>query len=56
MLALAILVSIVLYAWLFSDGGPGTPKRIRIPIRTRRDSGYRDSGYNDRYNSRYTGE
>jgi hypothetical protein len=31
-LTIAVILSIAIFAWLFSGGGPGTPKRIRIPI------------------------
>jgi hypothetical protein len=30
-LTLIVLLSIVIFL-LFSDGGPGTPRRIRVPI------------------------
>ncbi len=31
-LTIAVILSIAIFAWLFSGGGPGTPKRVRIPI------------------------
>jgi hypothetical protein len=31
-LTIAVILSIAIFAWLFSGGGPGTPKRIRMPI------------------------
>jgi hypothetical protein len=31
-LTIAIILTIVIAAFLFSDGGPGTPKRIKVPI------------------------
>ncbi len=31
-LTLAVILSIAVFAFLFSDGGPGTPKRIKVPI------------------------
>jgi hypothetical protein len=31
-LTLAVILTIAIFAYLFSDGGPGTPKRIKIPL------------------------
>jgi hypothetical protein len=31
-LTIAVILSIAIFAWLFSGGGPGTPKRIKVPI------------------------
>jgi hypothetical protein len=30
---IAVIFTIAIFAWLFSDGGPGTPKRISALIR-----------------------
>jgi hypothetical protein len=29
---IAVILTIAIFAYLFSDGGPGTPKRIKIPV------------------------
>jgi hypothetical protein len=29
---IAVILTIAIYVYLFSDGGPGTPKRIKIPL------------------------
>jgi hypothetical protein len=29
---IAVILTIALAVFLFSDGGPGTPKRIKVPI------------------------
>jgi hypothetical protein len=31
-LNIAVILTIAIVALLFSDGGPGTPKRIKVPI------------------------
>jgi hypothetical protein len=29
---IAVILTIAVCVYLFSDGGPGTPKRIKVPI------------------------
>lgn len=30
---IAVILTIAIFAYLFSDGGPGTPKRVRAEVR-----------------------
>jgi hypothetical protein len=29
---IAVILTIAIMVFLFSDGGPGTPKRIKVPV------------------------